>query len=130
MMRVRRLGFFSEFGGPAMTGESMTEAVSGEQWPGEADVVRYLGSGVPVLDVMEMSRDVLDGSRVGATGSLLTDGSWYWREDLAHYVSKYHLRLPAEFIDHAARRAYTVPVMTSDELARVAQAVISDWQHS
>jgi hypothetical protein len=30
--------------------------------------------------------------------SLLTVGAWVWRRDLAHYVERYHVGLPDDFV--------------------------------
>ena len=93
----------------------------------EPDLVRYLRSGYVVVDVMEIRPDVLDGTPLVETGSLMTDGSWYWREDLAHYVEKYHLGLPRAFEEHVAFNEFLVPA--SDEAALVAatNSIVSNW---
>ncbi|TDO35252.1 hypothetical protein EV643_12358 [Kribbella sp. VKM Ac-2527] len=36
-----------------------------------------------------------------ANGALeLTDGTWYWPDGLAHYLTDHHLRLPRVFVEH------------------------------
>jgi hypothetical protein len=74
-------------------------------------VARYLRRGEPVFDVMEFTRDPFDTSKIvpggtrllGVSGgpTLLTDGQWTWRQDLAYYVEKYRVAISNEFIEHA-----------------------------
>ncbi|WP_431683493.1 hypothetical protein [Kitasatospora sp. KL5] len=33
----------------------------------------------------------------------------FWRADLAHYVERYHLRLPPAFLEHAAANGWVPP---------------------
>ncbi|MGV9280248.1 hypothetical protein [Streptomyces sp. NPDC003730] len=49
---------------------------------------------------MGAQADVLDpgGPILVSAGSLLTDGAWLWRDDLAYYVAEYHLALPGDFV--------------------------------
>lgn len=123
---MRQLAHFAEFGGPV--GASIQSAIRMNALGSEALVARYLRSCTTVLDVMERMPDVLDGSNVELTGSLITDGFWYWREDLAYYVEKYHVDLGSEFISDVTRRGF-VPVHLNDAEARRATIeVIEDWQ--
>lgn len=65
-----------------------------------AAVVAYLQRGIPVIDVMEATPDPLDPSQCVPGGpSLMSDGrQWVWRLDLAYYVARYRIALPAEFV--------------------------------
>lgn len=70
----------------------------------EASVVmaRYLRDGTPLVDVMEATPDPFDSAIfINGGPSLLSDGTWVWREDLAHYVECYLVGLPDEFVEHA-----------------------------
>jgi hypothetical protein len=125
---MKKLGFFQEFDEDNAENDIMASCVRSEPATMQTDVVRYLQRGIPVIDVMEVSPDVLDGSAVDETGSILTDGEWYWREDLAHYVSKYNIALPDEFLADIAGRAYELPLTSVEQLAVATQAVIEDWQ--
>jgi hypothetical protein len=40
--------------------------------------------------------------------SVLTDGTWLWPSVLVYYLTRYHLRLDPEFIDHARARNWTI----------------------
>ncbi|WP_394779531.1 hypothetical protein [Undibacterium sp.] len=64
-------------------------------------IVRYLKAGIPVFDVMEASIDPFDSrTRISGGPSLVSDGHWVWRRDLAHFVEKYRIGLPPDFIEH------------------------------
>ncbi|MES2644132.1 MAG: hypothetical protein V4850_31895 [Myxococcota bacterium] len=67
-------------------------------------VVAYLRSGEIASDAMEIVVDPFDSSVQIAGGSgLQSDGVWVWRQDLWHYVLRYRIGLPREFIDHTLR---------------------------
>jgi hypothetical protein len=61
-------------------------------------VVRYLLGGVAVSSVPGRQADAIDGSEVSMTPSLRTDGRFIWRADLAHYVKRYGVKLPPDFL--------------------------------
>lgn len=64
----------------------------------------YLRSGVPVFDVMEASVDPFDRSvQIEGGPSLMSDGVWIWRNDLAYLVERYKVGLPDEFVSHAMK---------------------------
>jgi hypothetical protein len=69
-------------------------------------IAAYLRCGVPVFDVMEATQDPFD-SEVFVSGgpSLRSDGTWVWREDLIHYIERYRVDLPTEFIAHVRNMA-------------------------
>lgn len=121
---MKRLGFFREFGGPdgPLVAAARVTAV-----PNEDRVAAYLRGGEVVLDVMEVTPDVIDGSALAESASLLTDGVWYWREDLPHYVAKYHLSIDAGFLDEIASRDYAAPRRSASEMEAAAREVIADW---
>ncbi|PLC40476.1 hypothetical protein C0Q88_21980 [Ralstonia pickettii] len=71
-----------------------------------SDLVAYLRKGVPVFDVMEATRDPFDATKfVSGGASLLSDGTWVWREDLAYYLERYNVGVSSDFIKHARREA-------------------------
>lgn len=63
----------------------------------------YLRSGHGLIDVMEIRPDVIDGTALPETGSVLGDGAWIWREDLAHCVEKYRVALDPVFLGSTPR---------------------------
>jgi hypothetical protein len=38
----------------------------------------------------------------------MTDGVWFWYAGLIHFVERYNVRLPAEFVSHAERQGWRV----------------------
>ena len=38
----------------------------------------------------------------------MTDGTWFWPAGLIHFIEKYHVLVPQEFIEHAARNQWRV----------------------
>ena len=46
------------------------------------------------------------GSPIIGTLSVLTDGTYAWPSDLAHYVGVHHARLPAAFVEHVRARGF------------------------
>lgn len=113
---LKALGFYKEFKADNISGDSILDA---QRPAGDVDeqlLLTYLAAGHVLLDVMEVRRDVLDGAEQGRSGSLVTDGAWIWREDLVHYVQKYHVRLPEAFLQHARLLAFAVPDLTEESL--------------
>lgn len=73
------------------------------------DLAAYLDAGVPVFDVMEVTFDPFDHANTIAGGSsLVSDGIWVWRNDLAFLVGRYRIALPHEFVEHALSRPQPV----------------------
>jgi hypothetical protein len=69
-----------------------------------------LRCGVLFIACPGVVRDVLSKSEsIIGCAHILTDGVWAWPEDLAHYVSRYHVRLPSAFVEHVRLNQWTVP---------------------
>ncbi|GAA2677453.1 hypothetical protein GCM10009864_56370 [Streptomyces lunalinharesii] len=87
-------------------------------------VSRYLRSGYPILDVTESTVDVISGSfRVPGGSSILTDGRFVWREDLATYVDHYSLSLPDSFLDCIRENDFKVPSVAHEHILDVSLSV-------
>ena len=84
-------------------------------------IVRYLEAGVPVFDVMESTIDPFDGkTRIDGGPSLISDGIWVWRNDLAYFVQKYRIGLSPEFVAHA--------VSLEPPGGEESQAIVAKWE--
>lgn len=84
-------------------------------------VVQYLRNGTPVFDVMEATTHPSEPSRrIPGGSSLLTDGEWAWRVDLADYVEVFNLGLPTEFVSKANSGKPIPAVHVSKELVHEA----------
>ncbi len=116
------LGFFREFKSGRSNNDSIRDFVSSEPSRHKAIILSYLRLGDRMGWTMEKSPDVIDGTHQPDSASPVTDGHWVWRADLAHYVEKYNLRLPQEFIDTVVARNGIPPEITPDEHRRIARA--------
>jgi hypothetical protein len=122
---TKLVGFYREMSeGEFPYEEGIPRSGSGDgQYPAE-DVARYLLSGHPVLDVMEVTTDVIGSQfRVPGGSSVLTDGSHVWRLDLAHYVRCHFIALPRNFVQFMTERNHHVPYVTQSALIAIAWEV-------
>jgi hypothetical protein len=126
-MPVRDVGFFRELAHGDPAGPSLREVV-GRGDPAVSDsLARYLDAGSVLAVTGTTATDVLseDDAEAGRV-SIVTDGAWIWPGDLAHYVRRYNVGLPAEFVDAAARRNWVPPELTTKDLARVEHELYPD----
>jgi hypothetical protein len=101
---------------------SIRDAVRPAGEPDERRIAEYLGQGTGLWSEMSAGPDVLDPEApvLSSIGSLRTDGTWLWREDLPYYLSTYHLALPAEFLGHVRRLGHTPPPVAETRLVEIA----------
>ncbi|MFC9426345.1 hypothetical protein [Streptomyces sp. NPDC056987] len=117
------LGFYDELDAGPGSGQpngSLHDALRATGEPDEADLVAYLDAGHYLIDVMESGRDVLTGRphrHSAGCSSLLTDGTWLWRQDFPHYVETHHAALPEEFTEHVRGQGYRMPPLIGAEFA-------------
>ncbi|MFE2939572.1 hypothetical protein ACFXKG_11030 [Streptomyces sp. NPDC059255] len=115
------LGFYDELdAGPGQPNGSLHDAVRPTGKPDEADLVAYLDAGHYLIDVMESGRDVLTGRphrHSAGCSSLLTDGTWLWRQDFPHYVETHHAALPEAFTEHVRGQGFRMPPLITAEFA-------------
>lgn len=84
----------------------------------------YLLNGHPILDVTEITTDIIDSAfRVPGGSSILTDGSFAWRLDLASYVEHYAVNLPQHFLEHIESNGYHVPRVDQHRLIEISLLV-------
>lgn len=103
--------------------ESIRDKVRSEAPYPKAKIKEYLESGHPVFDIMEMTRDVIEGLfRVPGGSSLLSDGRFVWRADLSEYVDTYNVELPGEFLSFAAENKFSVPAASHETLLHISVA--------
>lgn len=62
--------------------------------------LNYLLGGKVVLTQLSRNRDVFSGDLIDGEIAILTDGDYYWFNQLAYYVDKYNLKLPEAFVKH------------------------------
>ncbi|WP_129307506.1 hypothetical protein [Streptomyces sp. L2] len=124
---MKYIGFYRELN--EGNSESYHEKISITPLPSYpvSEVKNYLNSGHPILDVTEMTVDVINGKfRVPGGSSVLTDGSFVWRQDLACYVEHYGVALPHDFLRLAASTGYRTPPVEQQRLIDISLSVSRD----
>ncbi|MFF0591063.1 hypothetical protein ACFYWD_34415 [Streptomyces sp. NPDC003781] len=120
---VRAVGFFDELspGWGFPTDGAIKDAVRSSADADEHRLVEYLRRGSGIWSEMGAQADVLDpgGPVLVGAGSLLTDGVWLWRDDLAYYVAKYHLVLPSDFVARARELGHRPPEVPASRLVEI-----------
>jgi hypothetical protein len=80
--------------------------------PDEAKVLDYLRQGVicGVYNDPRLMHDLFTpGNRLDPDANLLlSDGVWLWPKVLLYYLARYHLELPAAFIEHAKQNDWRI----------------------
>lgn len=86
---------------------ALLELVSDKPMEHKETILRYLRK-VRIDDQVSAAagvfHDVLTGAVIPGEALFLTDGKYGWRSDVAYYVDKYNMRLPAEFIKHVLNK--------------------------
>jgi hypothetical protein len=114
---LKLLGFFRELPHGRPDGPSLRSSMRDAGDPNEGDLTSYLSAGATLATTGRMTKDVLvDDSTPVAPLATLTDGVWIWPAYLAYYVRRYHVRVPDDFVVHAASRGWNVPDLTDEDL--------------
>ncbi|MFF5159845.1 hypothetical protein ACFY3N_27095 [Streptomyces sp. NPDC000348] len=120
---IRPVGFFTELspGWGLPENGSIKDAVRPSGHPDERRILDYLRSGTEIWSEMSAGPDVLDPEAPNMTGigSLITDGTWLWREDLPYYIAKYHVSLPDDFLEHIRSLDYAAPTVPESRLIEI-----------
>jgi hypothetical protein len=103
---MKVVGIFRELGREISSSAASVFAAAGALSPDVSEALaNYLESGIPVFDVMGGTFDPFDRSKTIVGGpSLLSDGEWVWRDDLAYLVRKYRVAVSREFVAHALEK--------------------------
>lgn len=109
MIELQRTGFFREMPHGEPTDPSLAEARNPAAGPHEDRVAAYLEAGHVHTAAAGPTRDVLDTGKLIGPPHYLTDGTFVWPGDLAHYVRTYHVRLAGPFIEHMLANGWAVP---------------------
>jgi hypothetical protein len=113
---------FREFPFGTETDPSMREFMASVPWHHQDEVLSYLRSGLILgvtmgadltdwFDRPKKANPVIDGRIEGGTTEM-TDGVWFWYAGLIHFIEKYNLRVPTEFVAHAERHGWKVDQQT------------------
>ncbi|WP_433562080.1 hypothetical protein ACQP1O_31835 [Nocardia sp. CA-151230] len=86
--------------------DASTDRVIGDR----ARVLEYMCAAPGVLDVLDVLTDMINNTdKIQSASSLISDGEWIWRVDSIHYLSRYDLDIPDEFLQHVRARNYEPP---------------------
>lgn len=92
-----------------------------------ARIIGYMTAATPVFDVMGNVTDLLDANESIRSGqSLISDGTWLWRVDSIHYLTRYDLTIPNGFVDHVRAHDYR-PTTDVDLAGEVYDATITAY---
>jgi hypothetical protein len=109
MKKLIRVGFYQELKHGRPDGESLRAVVQPEGAPDDARLAAYLRSGKQMMIAPGPVKDVLAANAIIGTLAILTDGTYAWPSDFAHYVEKHHARPPTELVEHARANSFVVP---------------------
>jgi hypothetical protein len=88
----------------------------------KTEIVQYLRAGKMFILSPGIDDDVLDSSRRADTGSVLTDGTYAWEQQLAYYVERYDVELSPEFNAHMEANRWQIPESVDTAFLRMPQA--------
>lgn len=109
MTKLIRVGFFREMPHGESTDPSLAAARADAPGPHQDAVLKYLEAGQLFIATPSPTKDVLDGRTLIGPPHYLTDGTYVWPGDVAHYVRRYNVRLADPFVDHVVARGGAVP---------------------
>lgn len=109
---------FREFPFGTAGDPSMRDFMADSPRPNQEDALAYLRSGLLLGETMgadlidwfarpAKANPVIEGKVVGGTTEM-TDGVWFWYAGLIYFVEEYNLKLPEEFLRHAAQAGWRV----------------------
>ena len=111
IVKLKPVVRYREFPFGTSSDPSMREFVAEQPWPDQEKILDYLRSGHVLgltmgadltdwLDRPHKANPLIGGQREGGT-TPMTDGVWFRYAGLIHFIEKYNLRVPQEFIDRA-----------------------------
>jgi hypothetical protein len=109
---------FREFPFGTTHDPSMREFMAAQPWEYQEKVVEYLRSGhilgLPMgadladwFDLPNKANPMIEGRREGGV-TPMTDGVWFWPAGLIHFIEKYNVMVPREFIEYASGNNWRV----------------------
>lgn len=109
MTILKEVGFYFEL--PSEEQIAVLRSICRESPDPDADrIVRYLNAGVAIAAVPGVEVDVLaEPPQIIGAMHIRTDGVWAWPQTLVHYVQRYHIALPQEFVDHMRSSGWECP---------------------
>ena len=126
---MKAIGVFKELSREISESALSIYDAKGQLTPSAAKKISgYLNSGIPIFDVMEGVVDPFDSSKIISGGSsLLSDGYWVWRLDLAYFVENYMVGLPDQFVANALKQK-CVNQLNADEISKQWQKALAAYE--
>lgn len=109
MTKLIRVGFFREMPHGEPSDPSLVAARADSPGPHQDAIAAYLQAGHLYIATPGLAKDVFDRRTVIGPPSYLTDGTYVWPGDAAHYVRTYNVRLPPAFLEHALAHGFSMP---------------------
>lgn len=103
------VGFFSELRHGRPEGGSLRSALRPTAGPDDARLVAYLRAGKRLMMAPAPVRDVLANNAIIGSLEILTDGTFAWPSDLAHYIERHHASPPEALLAHARALGFVMP---------------------
>jgi len=118
VVKLKPAVHFREFPFGTITDPSMREFMEDSPWKDQDKVLQYLRSGHILavtmgadlpdwFDRSQRANPIINGQVEGGA-TPMGDGVWFWYAGLIYFVEKYNVRLPEEFIQHAAEQNWRV----------------------
>ncbi|WP_327728402.1 hypothetical protein OG250_18465 [Streptomyces sp. NBC_00487] len=115
---IRRAGFYA-------SAEEVSAVATSVEHPWERSAARYLEEGEIVVAASQWVDDLLDArSKRICQYSVRTDGVWVWPSSLVYYVKKYHVKLPAEFLNRMTLKDWTVGELGEDAVEEIYERLV------
>lgn len=119
-MALKRAGFFRELRHGDGNGPSIVACRAPDPAPDRERIAGYLRGGTILAATGTRVADWFEpGQEPSVALALLTDGTWVWPSDLAHYVEKHGVRVPDEFMEHMSGRGWEATAVAPDTLLRL-----------
>ncbi|WP_405526638.1 YrhB family protein [Streptomyces avidinii] len=124
---TRALGYYRELVPGEEQAPSVLPYLRAQPGGEDSTLVSYLHTGTLLVASASATRCRLeaDGPSLGSW-ALLTDGTWFWHSDLAHYVEHHHLQLPPDFVDHARSNSWAPPPLSPQRLRHLEQELLRE----
>jgi hypothetical protein len=119
---LRTVGYFRELPHGDPQSAALRDSVGVASLANGTAILMYLAHGNVLATSPMLVHDALDaGGQPIGTLQILTDGTWKWPSDLAHYVRTHHVRLPADSVRHMASHHWEVPRLSEARLMELLQ---------
>lgn len=97
--RYLKVARFKEFNKDE-TSPSIKDCMSKQEYPHKKIIYNYLLNGRAVMAGFNPVHDILDGEIIAPGVIYMVDDKYMWTLPIAHYVDKYNLQLPEDFVEH------------------------------